>query len=227
MSSHNRPFNTIPPVALALVLVIAGIELAFQARLAGFAGGRGVDDWRQMALDNWAFAPAVLDVLVERGFGNIDLLKRFLSYSFFHASFTHTLWATVLLLALGKFVGEAYRAGPFLIIYFGSVMGAALVFGLLARTNFPLIGAYPGIYGLIGAYTYLMWLTLGRMGENQLRAFSLIGILMGLTLVYSMLFGSDPWWIAEAAGFVIGLFLAPLVAPGGWKAFLDRLRQRR
>ncbi len=227
MSSPESPFNAIPPVALALVLVIAVIELAFQLRLMGFAGGRGVDDWRQMALDNWAFAPAVIEVMAERGLYTLDLIKRFVTYPFIHGSFTHSLWATVLLLAMGKFVGEAYRPVAFLIIFFGSVVAGAVVYGLLAGQNFPLIGAYPGIYGLIGAYTYLMWLTLGRMGENQFRAFTLIGMLMGLMLVYAMLFGSTPWWIAELTGFTTGLFLAPLVAPGGWKAFLARLRQRR
>ncbi len=227
MSSPESPFNTIPPVALALVLVIAVIELAFQLRLMGFVGGQGVDDWRQMARDDWAFAPAVIDVMWERGLYTVDLLKRFVTYAFIHGSFTHALWATVLLLAMGKFVGEAYRPLPFLMIFFGSIVAGAVVYGLLASRNFPLIGAYPGIYGLIGAYTYLMWLTLGRMGENQYRAFTLIGMLMGLMLVYAMLFGSTPWWIAELAGFVTGLFLAPLVAPGGWRAFLSRLRQRR
>ena len=157
----------------------------------------------------------------------VDLAKRFVTYAFIHGSFMHSLWTCVLLLALGKFVGEAYRPVPFLTLFFGSVAGGALVYGLVVTRNYPLLGAYPGVYGLIGAYTYMMWLTLGRMGENQFRAFTLIGILMGLTLVYSMLFGSSPWWIAEFSGFVIGLFLAPLVAPGGWRAFVRRLRDRR
>ena len=224
--STESPFNSIPAVALALVLVIAGIELVFQARHMGFLGGQGIDDWRQRAFDDWAFAPAVLEVIWERGLWTVDMLKRFVTYAFIHRSFMHALWTLVLLLALGKFVGEAYRPVPFLAIFFGSVTGGALIYGLLAPINMLLVGAYPGIYGLIGAYTYLMWLTLGQMGENQYRAFTLIGILMGLTLVYSMLFGSSPLWIAQFSGFLIGLFLSPLVAPGGWKAFLERLRNR-
>ena len=79
---------------------------------------------------------------------------------------------------------------------------------------------------MIGAYTYLMWLALERLGDNQLKAFQLIGILLGLMLVYSMIFGSSPTWIAEVAGFVVGLAIAPLLAPGGWSAFLIRLRRR-
>ena len=134
--------------------------------------------------------------------------------------------AAVLLLALGKYVGEAYRPVPFLILFWASIVLGALVYGALSPVNAPLVGAYPGIYGLIGAYTYMMWLTLGKLGENQIKAFQLIGILMGITLIWSLIYGASPVWIAELTGFVTGLMLAPLVAPGGWAAFLRRLRQR-
>lgn len=224
----QSPFNSIPPVALALVLLVAGIEGAFQAQEAGLFAGSAAG-WRQQTFDGWAFFPAVLSEMFERGRWSVDLVKRFASYVFIHVSFQHGLWATVLLLALGKFVGEAYRPVAFVVLFFGSAIGAAVVYGYVALAlgqNFPLLGAYPGIYGLIGAYTYILWLRLAEMGENQLRAFTLIGLLMGITLVYSVLFGSSPWWMAEASGFVIGLFLAPICAPGGLRALLERLRRR-
>ena len=223
---NQSPFNAIPPVPLALVLVIAGVELILSAGAAGFVGGPGAIGWRAGAMQDYAFAPAVLDQVLVQGNYGADMLMRPLSYIFLHGSFTHTLWACVLLLALGKFVGEAYRPVPFALLFFGSAILGALVYGLVSPRNMGLIGAYPGIYGLIGAYTYMMWLTLGRLGENQYRAFTLIGVLMGLMLVWSMLFGATPWWIAELSGFVTGLVLAPLVAPGGWQRFLDRVRQR-
>lgn len=224
--SFEPPVNPIPALPLALVLTIAAIEMIFTVGEAGFVGGPQAIGWRSSALQDWAFAPAVLTEVVERGNWSVDMLKRFVTYTFVHSSFLHTLWSCVLLLALGKMVGEAYRPLPFLILFLGSVIGGALVFALLSPRNAPLAGAYPGIYGLIGAFTYMMWLTLGRMGENRYRAFTLIAILMGLTLVYSMLFGAGPWWIAELSGFVIGLALAPLVAPGGWARLLERLRTR-
>ncbi|PWG17787.1 rhomboid family intramembrane serine protease [Salibaculum griseiflavum] len=223
---NQSPFNAIPPVPLALVLLIAGVELVFSAAESGFVGGPSGIGWRAGAMQDYAFAPAVVEQVFGAGDFGVDMLRRFVSYIFIHYSFTHTLWACVLLLALGKFVGEAYRPVPFVILFFGSAIFGALVYGLFSPRNVGLVGAYPGIYGLIGAYTYMMWLTLGRMGENQYRAFTLIGILMGLMLVWSMIFGATPIWIAEATGFVIGLALAPLVAPGGWQQFLSRVRQR-
>ena len=92
--------------------------------------------------------------------------------------------------------------------------------------NFPLFGAFPPIYGLIGAYTYILWVRLARSGHNQFRAFAMIGFLMALQLVYAVLFGGQPTWVADVAGFVAGFSLSILVAPGGWTAFLRRVRNR-
>lgn len=223
---NENPFNAVPPVPLLLFVVIAGVELTLSAAGAGFLGGAQGVGWRSAAFQDYAFAPAVMTEIFERGRGSFDLWKRFVTYPFIHLGFTHALWGAVLMLALGKFVGEKFHPLSFVILFFLCAVLGAAVYGLLSWQNTPLIGAYPGLYGLIGAYTYLMWLTLNRMGQNQLKAFQLIAVLLGIMLIYAMLFGSTPTWIADVAGFVIGLFAAPLLAPGGWSAFLNRMRQR-
>ena len=223
----ENPFNSVPLVPLLLVAAVALVELTLTAAANGWLGGAQGVGWRSGAFQDYAFAPTVMTEIFERGRGSFDLWKRFVTYPFVHYSFTHALWACVLLLALGKFVGEIFRPVAFAILFFACTIFGALIYGALSWQNTPLLGAYPGAYGLIGAYTYLMWLTLERMGENQLKAFQLIGVLLGLMLIYSMIFGSSPTWIAEVAGFVLGLFIAPLLAPGGWSAFLSRIRERR
>lgn len=223
---EESPFNTVPMAALALVAIVVAAELVLSAAAAGFVGGAQGIGWRAGAFQDHAFAPAIMTEIFDRGRGSFDLWKRFATYSFVHLSFTHALWASVLLLAMGKYVGEVLRPLPFLVLFFAASIGGAAIYGAVSWQNTPLLGAYPGIYGLIGAYTYLMWLTLGQLGENQIKAFQLIGVLMGLMLVYSMIFGSTPTWIAEASGFLIGLCLAPVLAPGGWQALLTRIRQR-
>lgn len=223
---EESPFNAIPPVPLVLVLIMAGIELTLSAAANGYVGGAQGVGWRAQAFQDYAFAPAVLDQITTRGQYDINLFRRFVTYTFIHVNFTHALWGIVLLLALGKFVGEKFSALSFALLFLASTIGGALVYGLLSWQNAALVGAYPGVYGLIGAYTYIMWLALERLGDNQFKAFQLIGILLGLMLVYSMIFGSSATWIAEVAGFVIGLVISPLLAPGGWQAFLARIRQR-
>lgn len=63
-------------------------------------------------------------------------------------------------------------------------------------------------------------------GSNRLAAFRLIGVLLALQLVFGLMFGADPAWVADAAGFVTGLVLSPLLAPGGARGFLARMRTR-
>ena len=132
-----------------------------------------------------------------------------------------------MLLALGKFVGEVFSPAATLATFFLSSVFGALVFGLILDGAVPLIGAFPGIYGLIGAFTYILWLRLGQAGEDQLRAFQLIGFLLGLQLIYGLLFGAGVQWIAELAGFAAGFGMSTVLAPGGFAALLAKLRERR
>jgi membrane associated rhomboid family serine protease len=67
---------------------------------------------------------------------------------------------------------------------------------------------------------------LGATGQNQAKAFQLIGFLLVLQLVFGLLFGSDLSWIAELTGFAYGFVVSIVVAPGGWAALLAKLRER-
>ena len=226
MQTQEPAVNPIPPVVIVLCLMVVLVELALSAAAAGMIGGpRGIG-WRIGATQDYGFSPLVLDRVMQVGDYSLTLLKRFVTYGFVHASFTHALFAAALLLALGKFVGDVFRAHAVVIICFGSLIIGALVFGLIADGNAPLLGIYPAVYGLIGAYTYMIWLHLGARGENQLKAFQLIGFLLGLQLLFGLLFGSNQTWIAELAGFAFGFAASILLAPGGWSALLAKLRDR-
>ena len=60
-----------------------------------------------------------------------------------------------------------------------------------------------------------------------MRAFGLIGMLMGIRLVFGLLFGTDDTWIADLGGFFAGFLLAVVMVPGGWRRFLHRVRGGR
>ena len=109
--------------------------------------------------------------------------------------------------------------------------------GALAYTAVPyahagLLGGYPGDYGLIGAYSFLLWVRLAGRGDNQLRAFRLIGFLLGLQVIiavvgiaaYGIEQGTTWDFVAEIAGFVAGFLLAFVVSPGGFVRVLAKLR---
>lgn len=220
------PVNPIPPVIVLLALAIVLVEAAFSLAEAGIVGGPSGIGWRVAALNDYALNPLVWDALLVRGLGEVDLAKRFVTYAFVHASFTQALFGAVLLVALGKFVGEAFGTFATLVFFFGGAIFGAVIFCMLAPSNNPLFGVYPPVFSLIGAYTYQIWLRLGETGESQLRAFQLIGFLLALQLVFGALFGGGYGWIAELAGFAFGFAAATVFVPGGWNAFLARMRKR-
>lgn len=226
--NDQSPVNALPPLVLAVFVAIAAIEAVLSLGAMGAIGGPAAVGWRIGLIERVAVSPRVLQ-LVSYGDWSPQLLLRFVAYPFVHASFTHTAFAAAIWLALGKFVGDLYRPWAVAAIALMSTITGAVVFalvGLALGINNPLFGAYPAVYGLIGAYTYLMWLQLGHIGENRLQAFRMIGVLLGLQLAFAMLFGADPTWSADLSGFAAGGLTAILVAPGGWRRFVERLRQR-
>lgn len=217
--------NPIPVVILAVCMVVIAVELVLSAAGAGIIGGPTGIGWRLDVMQDYGFSPAVLDRVWSVGDMNPDLIKRFVTYGFVHSDFIGSCFAAALILALGKFVGDVVSPIPTLIIYFGSMIMGAVAFGLFQDGTTPLLGAFPAIYGLIGAYTYLLWAILGAQGGNQMQAFRLIGFLLGLQLLFAAVFGSNPIWIAELAAFVTGFALAIVCAPGGWTALVAKLRR--
>ncbi|MCL3881952.1 rhomboid family intramembrane serine protease [Marivita sp. GX14005] len=224
---HNEPpLNPLPPVVIALFLVIVGLEIAFGLGSRGIVGGPGAVGWRLGVLERFAFSAEIVTWMRETGRWPPEHLMRFVTYPFVHANFTHALFAGVMLLALGKMVGEALGSFAVLAIFFGSAAGGALVYALIHASALPLIGAFPAVYGLIGGFTYLLWLRLGQMGEKQIRAFTLIGFLLFIQLIFGLLFGASAEWIADLSGFAIGFGLATVLVPGGWQKLHFRLRRR-
>ena len=221
----QSPFNQIPPIVVALCLLMAGVELAFWAQSNGFIAREAVQSWRLVGVDRYGFFDQGFDRAVSLGAFDLDQVKRMVTYPFIHLSFTHMIFAVVLTLALGKMVGEVFGTMAVLIVWVASGMAGALAFGLILDEARPLLGGYPPVYGLIGAFTFLLWVNLAGTGQSH-RAFSLIALLLGIQLVFGLLFGGTKDWVADVAGFATGFVLSFLVSPGGWRALLERLRDR-
>ncbi len=218
--------NALPPAVIALTLLILGIEAVLQLANAGIIGGpRGVG-WRIAAIEEYGFSTVVLDRVLVSGDYSFDMLKRFVTYPFVNVQLTQVAFCAALTLALGKFTGEYYGGVKVLVIYLATSIIGAVAFGLLVEGRYPLLGGFTPVYGLIGAYTYALWLRLGQAGENQIKAFRLIGFLLLLQLLFGLLFGAGNQWVAELAGFSGGFMLSIVLAPGGWATLLARLRER-
>ena len=150
-------FNALPPVVVALALAIFGVELLISAGARGYIGGPEAVGWRLEAIREFAFFSPVLEFVIERQAWMSPELRRFVTYPFIHLGFAHVIFVIVFLLALGKLVGEVFGNLAVLIVFFGSAIFGALIFAGLTGDSRPLVGGYPGVYGLIGAYTFLLW----------------------------------------------------------------------
>jgi membrane associated rhomboid family serine protease len=71
-----------------------------------------------------------------------------------------------------------------------------------------------------------MWHTLGARGEQQMRAFSLIAMLMGIQLLWGALFGGNNAWLADFFGFAFGFVASTLLVPGGFARLLRLMRRQ-
>ena len=218
------PVNPLPAAVVALVVIIAGIELIFTLGARGIIGGPSAIGWRLDAMQSYAFSGEILAWMQDTGRWPSEHLIRFLSYVFVHASFTHMIFVVVFVLALGKMVAEVMGDLAMVVIFLASGIGGALGYGLLVSSPSPLIGGYPAVYGLIGGFTFILWRSLGAVGANQSRAFTLIAFLMGIQLVFGLLFGSQLDWVADLSGFATGFGLSFFLAPGGWSSFRNRIR---
>lgn len=227
----EAPLNPLPLAVWVLVMPIAAMEIVLQAGAAGFAGGGAGAGWRNEALQRLALSPEMLDRMVEAGRYPAEILMRFAAYPLVHGSFVHALFAVVFILALGKMVGEVFRLPAVLAVFLGSAVAAALAYSLVPGIRQALFGAYPPVYGLVGAFTYILWARLGALHANRARAFTLIAMLLIVQTIFTALNQVmngvfDASIVADFTGFVAGFALSVLVAPGGPARLMERLRQR-
>lgn len=225
---HNTPpVNPLPPVVWIMALPLIAMELVLSLADRGVVGGPQAIGWRLQAVERFGAFPELVKYQWEMGGQPVEELHRLVSYALVHGSFTHAVFAVVMLLALGKWVAEVMRWWAVLVVVLGSAAAGALAYGLLIPDlRSPLIGAYPAVYGLIGAFTYTLFTNLARVGANKFRAFSLIGALLFFQFIFGVLFGAGWEWVADIAGFVAGFVLSIVVSPGGFRRVMDQLRQR-
>ncbi len=222
----QRPINPLPPVVVALFIIIMGVEAIFSLGARGIIGGPGAIGWRNMAIQDYGFNSQIMSWMLNNDQYPIVHLRRLVTYIFVHGSFTHALFAGVMLLSLGKFVGEVFSQWATFCLFILSAIAGALIYGLVVNDQPWLIGAFPGVYGLIGGFTYLIWLKLGQVGAQQSRAFTLIGFLMGVQLIFGLIYGSNSEWLADIAGFFFGFVLSFFLSPGGFARLRAKIRHR-
>ncbi len=235
MSDQTQaPLNRLPAITWALALPMIAMEVVVNAAANGLVGGPAGIGWRSQAIQDFAFSPDYLRQMLILWQFPLDGLYRPFTYGIVNTDLTQALFVIVILLALGKFVGEVFAWWAVLAVFLAASLAGALAYTAVPFTHGGLIGGYPPVYGLIGAFTYIQWMRAAGAGAARLRAFRLIGFLMGFRLVFGIVtlvsYGFDQslgWdWTAELAGFATGFLLSFAVSPGGWGRVLAAIRAR-
>ena len=224
--AFQSPFNDLPPVVVALAVVIGGLEVMFQLSGLGLLGGAAGAGWRQGAIEQFAIFDRVWHWMVSQELYPWEHLRRFLTYPLIHDDALHAVFVIVFVLAMGNIVAGVFHPLAVLAIFWLSSIAGALAFVLILNEGRQLVGGFPGAYGLIGAFTFLLWTNLAAMGGNKNRAFSLIAMLMAIQLGFALVFGEFGRAVSDLFGFAAGFLMSFLVAPGGWARVLAKLRQR-
>ena len=233
-NQNVSPLNPLPPVVWILVLPMIAMEIVVSAGEAGLIGGPAAIGWRLEAFQRFAFAPDYLRQMIGARMFPLDGLMRLVTYPLVSLSASTTLFVVVITLALGKFVGEVFRWWALVTLFLAGTVLGALAYTVIPGAHMPLSGGYPGVYGLIGGFTFVLFRRQEVMGQSRLRAFRLIGFLLAFRIVFAvgtvLMFGSAAGagldWVAELAGFAVGFLLPFLLTPGGWSQWRNRLRRR-
>lgn len=220
------PLNPLPWAVWLLILPIIGAESAFLAGQVGLVGGPEAIGWRVLAVQRLGFSGALMEYVLETRRLLPAHLWRLASYPLVHLAPLQTLFAVVLIASLGRAVGQVFHGAAVLVVAIGASVGGALVYGAIFPEPYWLVGGYPAVFGLVGAYTFMLWNDILASKAPRAQAFALVGVLLGLRVLVGLTLGTGHDWAADLAGFGIGFGLSFLVSPGGWRAAVDRLRQR-
>lgn len=225
--AFEPPVNNLPPAVVFVFLAIAVVEAGLALGEARLIGGPEAIGWRLGLIRDFGFSGDIFDAMWAQGRWPPEHVMRFVTYPFIHLSFTASIFGMVLLLALGNLVAKSLGQAVFVALFFLSAIGGALFYAVVLDDPVWLVGAYPGVYGLVGGYSFVMWRSLGATGGQRVQAFALIAMLMLIQLIWSIFGDIGNGWLAELAGFACGFGLCFLLAPGEFARLHARIRQRR
>ncbi len=126
-SDHNAsPFHQLPPVVVALAVVIGGVEVMFQLAALGLIGGAQGVGWRLAAMRDYAVLDAIATAMWNNQVILWDHMLRLIAYSLIHVGGFHAVMVVVFVLALGNYVGRVFAPLAVLAVFFGSAILGAL-----------------------------------------------------------------------------------------------------
>ena len=193
---------------IGLILSSAAVEGSLQLADQGMLGSARL---RSAAYEYGAFWPGLLRDW--RPNYALQPVTMFLSYGFLHGGAVHLALNMVTLASLGGAVVQRVTAARFLLIYFGSMVGGAAVYGLLAAGPTPMVGASGALFGLAGALLAWLWEDQPTIRDALVLAGRAVLLLVALNVVLYFALAKQLAWQTHLGGFLAGWVLAIAVDP--------------
>ena len=225
MSDPTKPvINHLPAPVIVFVLILTLGEFYITGAEARFWGS---SESRIALIRQVAFLPEVFQRSLLAGSWVPELFLRLITYPFVHSSLLQAVFAGVLTLTLGKFLAGVLGSFAIILIFFSSSMFAALGYSFFTNDSFPLFGSFPAAYGLIGAFTFVLFGRSNGSLNQQLQAFRLLSILMFINIIFAFFQNGPALWVAELSAVVMGFVCTAFLYPSGISVIIKKLKDRR
>ncbi len=203
--------NAGPPVVWGLALTFIFFEALFQLSDAGVLQ----HDMRWQVYLRLAFFDLYFEGFLKGAAVPFQFWTSFVTHSLLHGGLLHLFMNTGIFLALGSLLATGLGTSRFLLLYFFSAIGGALLFALLSDATGPLVGASGVLFGFIGALKRWEWRWIAATGASTRRFWGTILGLAAINVLLALTFqGASIAWEAHLGGFVAGWLIAPVLAPG-------------
>ena len=201
-----------PPLLWIMAAIFCGFELVFGLSAAGLLPG---PDWRTAVYLHAAFFDLWFDELMDGGEVPPWFWSSWITHAFLHGGALHLAMNTAVFLALGGYIARGLGTARFLVLFVVTAIAGALLYGLLATSNAPMVGASGALFGFIGALKFWEWRYIRMTGATANRFWGTIIALIVINglLAFSMPGGGSLAWEAHLGGFLAGFAIAPLLAP--------------
>ncbi len=226
--SEKQPIFNLPKIVLLLILLLFFVHIFLYLLIN--------EQLREIIILNFAFLPVRFMAEKQFDLDFIPIIWTIFTHALLHASWGHLFINIAWLAIFGTVVAKRYGDFAFLLIFFLSAAGGALLFAYFTLPQFSLlIGASGGISGLMGVAIRFMFqpirvvknpeteeiIMLGRslarfrelFTNKTSRYFIIFWIGFNLSVPFMPLFfdfaETNIAWQAHLGGFFVGLFIAP------------------
>lgn len=200
-------YKPLPRALVALVGAIALIEIVLSL------ADRGILFDTDLRLRAFAFG-AFWNGLLHGDYppvypGQAGLM--FVAHAFLHGSFLHMVMNMTILLAMGRFVEEAYNPKVILPLFILGAIGGGACYELLSTSPYPMVGASGAVFAFLGLWVVWDWRRHRRIGASLRPIVMRVLVLVGLNVVMFFGLGGTLAWQAHLGGFLTGVLIGNLL----------------